>query len=278
MEVESMLTMPLIHNKDLQNPIGFEDSQPLFLQYASEDFSIIDIVSCSCLGFRDKLSCKEIHAYNKLLAFTKESYSIENNEHRRILLGMWHMLFEEEPPINSKLSSERWKDIGFQNIDPGTDFRSGGFLALSQMIEFIEDNRDLVKGINEKDDFLFAISSINVSFFLKRYFLMAGPADYLGKTKEVCSKSIFKAFCAMAAKDERVLNRMHQIILKDVYYYWLEKKMEDKSLNIMGFNKVFSDVKLTFHRRIKKSIQKDISFLENIYERKLEKRKEKLKK
>lgn len=64
--------------------------------------------------------------------------------------------------------------LGFQGKHPQTDFRGGGVLSLKLIIRFVKNNKNLVK-LMEKDkgNFFFAITAINIAFFMKRYFHLA---------------------------------------------------------------------------------------------------------
>lgn len=64
--------------------------------------------------------------------------------------------------------------LGFQGQYPETDFRGGGVLSLSLIIRFVRNHKDLVK-VMEKDkgNFFFAITAINIAFFMKKYFHLA---------------------------------------------------------------------------------------------------------
>lgn len=47
---------------------------------------------------------------------------------------------EIEFPKGSDLCSEHWTSLGFQGKDPSTDFRSGGYMALSNLKYFVHTN------------------------------------------------------------------------------------------------------------------------------------------
>ena len=59
---------------------------------------------------------------------------------------------EEDKLLVSAESETRpdWTLIGFQGLDPITDFRGGGLLSLVQLIYFAEVNEDNIKNINER--------------------------------------------------------------------------------------------------------------------------------
>jgi len=54
-----------------------------------------------------------------------------------MLRRLWDATFPEEPfqPRGAK-----WGDLGFQGLDPATDFRGGGVLALHQLVAFAQEH------------------------------------------------------------------------------------------------------------------------------------------
>lgn len=64
--------------------------------------------------------------------------------------------------------------LGFQGQYPETDFRGGGVFSLKLIILFVKNNMQLVKIMeDDKAGFFFAITTINIYFFLKKYFHLA---------------------------------------------------------------------------------------------------------
>lgn len=287
MELETKI--PLLNNNytndhiDDFNPASFEDTFSLYNQYTANDpFNLQTLFSCHCLAERERLTASEIQAFQQASLIAKEAFSLEKPEQKKMLLSIWFNIFKEkEPPLNingAGLKDERWKEIGFQNSIPESDFRSGGGFALRNICSFVEEKKEVVEEIlsqSEKSEFLFAVSSINVSFFLKKYFLMAEKQDYYNGI-DVCCKKGFKYFCKMLGKDEDILVKIHHILLEDLYYSWLQAKLKDPNLNIMKFNSFFSERKLIFHKRMG-SIREFEELLE-VYEKKLINIKEKIKK
>ncbi|XP_044364105.1 ELMO domain-containing protein C isoform X1 [Triticum aestivum] len=55
-------------------------------------------------------------------------------KHQDALKELWRLAYpnRELPPLKSDL----WKEMGWQNSDPATDFRSGGFMSLENLIYF----------------------------------------------------------------------------------------------------------------------------------------------
>jgi hypothetical protein len=88
--------------------------------------------------------------------------------------------------------------LGFQGQYPETDFRGGGVLSLSLILRFVQRNKELVKRMeHDKAGFFFAITAINIAFFMKKYFHLA---DFLQVGKDIhiyCDRRALKNFCRM---------------------------------------------------------------------------------
>lgn len=57
-----------------------------------------------------------------------------NPEHMRLLRGLWEAAGKS--PARFSQRSEEWAELGFQGLDPATDLRGGGVLALRQFVDF----------------------------------------------------------------------------------------------------------------------------------------------
>ena len=94
------------------------------------------------------------------------------------------------------LKSKDWEIYGFQNPDPFTDFRGGGLKSLQNITSFAMDYPNVLKKmIDPGNDFLMAISSINITYFLKVYFHLAEFLQISKDKDKVCPRKGFKTFC-----------------------------------------------------------------------------------
>uniref|UniRef100_A0A0A9E768 ELMO domain-containing protein n=1 Tax=Arundo donax TaxID=35708 RepID=A0A0A9E768_ARUDO len=66
-----------------------------------------------------------------------------------------------------------WKEMGWQNSDPATDFRAGGFMSLENLIYFARNYPDSFHRLLHKADgnraeweYPFAVASVNISYML----------------------------------------------------------------------------------------------------------------
>jgi len=92
--------------------------------------------------------------------------------------------------------------LGFQGQYPETDFRGAGVLSLQLILRFVKQNRAQVQIMEQdKAGFFFAITAINIAFFMKKYFHLA---DFLvpGKDEEIyCSRRALKNFCHLLVEN-----------------------------------------------------------------------------
>lgn len=96
----------------------------------------------------------------------------------------------------------------------------------------------------EKNDFFFAVSSINISFFMKKYFHLS---DYLKSeldNKEYCNRRTLKNFCRLLVSNRNAYNDLHRLFL--LYFYhtvWMGMKNEGRNITLLNFNEAFDRLK-----------------------------------
>jgi len=134
---------------------------------------------------------------------------------------------EEDKLLNgSETDRPDWTLIGFQGLDPITDFRGGGLLSLVQLIYFAEANHENIKTINERANhpttgYGLAITGINITVMLVDALKSGQLKPYLYQ------------------QDRISLDKFHQIFSKCFLLFdqtWVEEKPED----IMKFSQIFS--------------------------------------
>ena len=114
----------------------------------------------------------QLERLSKLEARVADKYDSENPAHVERLLKIWGHAFPSEP-FPQDLKSGRWKDMGWQGEDPGTDVRGAGLLGLDCLIYLAEHHPStydrLLKKKNGKRaewEYPFAVAALNVSFTL----------------------------------------------------------------------------------------------------------------
>ena len=99
--------------------------------------------------------------------------------------------------------------------------------------------------INSKNEFLFAITSINVSYFLKVYFHCAKLSYYKYNKKQLCSRKALKTFCKFLIQDKKCIEKLHNFILEILFSNWIYLKKKF-FVDIMQFQVCMDHVKKQF--------------------------------
>ncbi|XP_052139691.1 uncharacterized protein LOC127758101 isoform X2 [Oryza glaberrima] len=92
-------------------------------------------------------------------------------KHQDALKELWRLAYPSRqlPPLKSDL----WKEMGWQNSDPATDFRAGGFMSLENLIYFARNYPDSFHSLLHKAagkrsewEYPFAVAGVNISYML----------------------------------------------------------------------------------------------------------------
>jgi len=98
-------------------------------------------------------------------------YDCSSVKHQDALKELWRLAYpnRQVPPLKSDL----WKEMGWQNSDPATDFRAGGFMSLENLIYFARNYPDSFHKLLHKADgeraeweYPFAVAGVNISYML----------------------------------------------------------------------------------------------------------------
>ncbi|PVH61345.1 hypothetical protein PAHAL_3G015000 [Panicum hallii] len=98
-------------------------------------------------------------------------YDCSSVKHQDALKELWSLAYPHRqlPPLKSDL----WKDMGWQNSDPSTDFRAGGFMSLENLIYFARNYPDSfhrllhkAEGKRAEWEYPFAAGGVNISYML----------------------------------------------------------------------------------------------------------------
>lgn len=95
----------------------------------------------------------------------------ESLEHQKALIDLWYLAY---PNVKLQgLTSEQWKDMGWQGVNPSTDFRGCGFISLENLLFLAKKfpsafRRLLFKQSGERAtwEYPFAAAGINISYML----------------------------------------------------------------------------------------------------------------
>eukprot|EP01113_Clastostelium_recurvatum_P035490 TRINITY_DN4958_c0_g1_i2.p1 TRINITY_DN4958_c0_g1~~TRINITY_DN4958_c0_g1_i2.p1 ORF type:complete len:578 (+),score=133.29 TRINITY_DN4958_c0_g1_i2:26-1759(+) len=114
----------------------------------------------------------------ELFEMKKETYDGSLPGHEDLLFGFWRAIHPGDPLEERK--SQKWKSVGFQGVDPATDFRGMGVLGLYNLTYYARTYPDRVREIlAAKREYPFAATGINVTNLLPQM---------LGLTQATCAQ------------------------------------------------------------------------------------------
>jgi len=124
----------------------------------------------------------QIKTYDSFVAETEATRRIkpnrENADHRELLGRLFESVTNRTVTVGVTKEADQdeetrpdWTAIGFQGLDPITDFRGGGLLSLRQLVYFADENKEIIDKINEranhvKTGYGLAITGINITVML----------------------------------------------------------------------------------------------------------------
>jgi hypothetical protein len=99
------------------------------------------------------------------------AYDASDPTHESQLRELWRLTFPARPLPGVRC--EEWKEMGWQGVDPATDFRSGGLMSLQNLAWFAKHQPKVYKRLLSKSDgvrseweYPFAAAGVNVTFAL----------------------------------------------------------------------------------------------------------------
>jgi hypothetical protein len=224
---------------------------------------------CSCCGdrFKTDLTYDELISFYKIKELATTTFDSRSTEYDHLFRQLWEAFTEETP--HDEIVNERWKEFGFQNQNPKSDFRAAGLFALRQLLRFVSKNRGrTLRMCDSKYDFCFAISSINITYFLIRYYHLAEGMTYERDKQSLCSRIALKTMCQILEQDEEVLDKIHAMLLNDLFEIWIELKKRVKGINLMDFSMAIGTVKRRFIRTTEYCFFTDFDHLRRQYNQK----------
>ena len=138
-------------------------------------------------------------------------------------------------------------------------------MALKNFLSFVEEEKELTKIMCiEQNEFFLAITSINVTMFLKNFFGVIKGIKTL-----TCTPSELKRFARWLRISDSP-EKLHHLLLKDVFWSYLLRKKTNSQFGIMQFNEIFLAVQKVFEKILKmRSCQEFKSFV-TIYQMRLD--------
>ena len=99
-------------------------------------------------------------------------YDAQLIDHQQYLRRLWVAVFPLDP-FPEGIKSPQWKVMGWQGIDPGSDFRGGGFFALELLVYFAENQPREFEALMKKErgtrsewEYPFSAAGVNLTYML----------------------------------------------------------------------------------------------------------------
>ncbi|KAK9052002.1 hypothetical protein SSX86_028630 [Deinandra increscens subsp. villosa] len=179
--------------------------------------------------------------YQRLRDRINVPYDETRVEHQKALVELWNLAY---PDVTLKgLISDQWKEMGWQGVNPSTDFRGGGFLSLENLLYFAKTfpngfRRLLLKqqGKRATWEYPFAVAGINISFMLTEMLEL-----YLVKPR--CQQCI--NFVKILGEDEDAFDVLYCIAFVMMDAQWLAMHA-----SYMEFNEVLQVTRAQLEREL----------------------------
>ncbi|KAK4282052.1 hypothetical protein QN277_013473 [Acacia crassicarpa] len=168
-------------------------------------------------------------------------FDSSKTEHQDALKQLWALAYpDRELP---GLKSELWKEMGWQGVDPSTDFRGGGFISLENLIfyaqKYPESFQRLLRkehGIRAEWEYPFAVAGINISFLL---------AQMLDLQAGIPSSPTGIRFLHLLEEDEMAFDNLFCVAFEMMDAQWLAKRA-----SYMEFNDVLKATRTQLEREL----------------------------
>lgn len=189
--------------------------------------------------------------HGKLMEHKNVTFTYDNPDHIRLLERLWVNLKPDNRRSKDRKSKE-WGALGFQGVDPATDFRGMGLLGLKQMVYFSELYPEqaiyLLDLSNHPESayFPFAATAINMTAFLLQllqetrlhaYIFEREDAVLLHNTSDSPHGPSDDETCVSKAVD--LIHDLYCEIYIEFGKLWKQSKPRD----LMDFPRIFSQLK-----------------------------------
>ena len=179
-----------------------------------------------------------------------QQFSKEDPVHEEMLMKLWTTLKPNET-LDSRLT-RKWIDIGFQGVDPATDFRGAGLLGLKQLVTLCTSANSREKALElyrasqvQEQWFFFAVTGINITQKL---------LNSLNNSKDQTTRVDLDALIldapfpvpATSAEMAKLMDVFYRDIFERFTTQWTAKKP-----NIMEFTQFLDDIySMDFAKRV----------------------------
>lgn len=259
------------NNNSISSHLLYNDEEDLLIknELKNEDYStnfempnsFKDILNCN-----DKINyylCKNITFLSKkdrknfhILSRKSEiKFSKKNENHINKLKLLYNLTFGHDS--NNILDDNNWKLLGFQTADPSKDFRGGGIEALNSLLYFVKNyNITEIIEFSKLNLFLFAILSINGTYFLKKLFHFGVKSNYIKKIDRpiICNKTGLTNFFNFYNQDNTIFYQLNALYNFEIYHLWRNNVSANNEIEYLHFNKCEALVKNKFRKLFNKEI------------------------
>ncbi|KAG2622798.1 ELMO domain-containing protein C-like [Panicum virgatum] len=168
-------------------------------------------------------------------------YDCSSVKHQDALKELWRLAYPNRqlPPLKSDL----WKEMGWQNSDPSTDFRAGGFMSLENLIYFARNYPDSfhrllhkAEGKRAKWEYPFAAGGVNISYML---------VQMLDLQSGKISTKAGVHFVQLLEDDEAAFDNLFCVAFQVLDAQWLARRA-----SYMQFNEVLKSTRVQLEKEL----------------------------
>ncbi|KAF2909293.1 hypothetical protein DAI22_11g016000 [Oryza sativa Japonica Group] len=162
-------------------------------------------------------------------------------KHQDALKELWRLAYPSRqlPPLKSDL----WKEMGWQNSDPATDFRAGGFMSLENLIYFARNYPDSFHSLLHKADgkrseweYPFAVAGVNISYML---------VQMLDLQSGKMGTKVSSQFVQLLREDEMAFDNLFCMAFQMLDAQWLTRQA-----SYMEFNEVLKSMRIQLEQEL----------------------------
>ena len=242
-------------NAAYQNLVDVKRISPISNDDPRTSIQLMHFNIKSCLG-----SLRFVNAvYTAIETLQKTTVDLisQTKNHNEMLETFWNKMM---PDTRRNMNSD-WGDVGFQGLDPTTDFRGMGLLGLSQLVYLSSEHnviaRDILADANHPRRYYpFAATGINISAFV--FDLLKGRhlhARLFQALESYSNSNNISGISNAGLSDSieiidigcKVIHEVYCDVFKRFSYLWQERDPK----NIMEFQSIFGIVKIEFKNKYK---------------------------
>jgi hypothetical protein len=264
--LEQPLLSPLLSSDTFARPSGSPRSPYIVRREPSRwDSARFTAVSFACtvldllptsvsLKIADEPTRSEQLLISNLRDTAVHPFDKSNLDHQALVAELWDMCHRGQqlfapgltgpPDLPADLKSERWKDFGFQGVDPSTDFRGAGVFSLRNLL-YLSSSYPQLFGKLVRAEYPFAVAGINVTMLLMTQLGLTAVGQTCLATVQNTSANAF-SFCLARTKFVKIIAsggaggvRDAEIVFCEVYCValaLLHDRWLQSNRNLMEFN------------------------------------------